>query len=55
MGPLLIPCYFDAYTSNVREAAMVFDEIRRDKCAKVDGGSIILMVEDKAFIKTPTR
>jgi hypothetical protein len=28
MGPLLISCYFGAYTSDVCEAAMVIDEIR---------------------------
>jgi hypothetical protein len=42
MGPLLIPLYFGAYTSDVREAAKAIDEIRRGKSAVVDDSSTII-------------
>jgi hypothetical protein len=42
MGPLLIPLYFGAYTSDVREAAKAIDEIRRGKSAVVDDSLTII-------------
>jgi hypothetical protein len=42
MGPLLIPLYFGAYTSDVREAAKGIDEIRRGKSAVVDDSLTII-------------
>jgi len=36
MGPLLIPSYFGAHTSDVREAAFALDAIRRGATMKDD-------------------
>jgi hypothetical protein len=36
MGPLLIPSYFGAHTSDVREAAFAMDAIRRGATMKDD-------------------